>query len=124
MARITPASATASRFSALIERSRFIRRSDRISADPSGGGVAPATIPVLPPCGTSGTRCSAASLTISATSSVDFGARIARAAPCTRPRQSVSHGSISDGSVITAFAPSRCSTAAIICEAASLMPAQ
>ena len=29
------------------------------------------------------------------------GARIARASPCTRPRQSVSHGSISLGSVIT-----------------------
>ena len=36
-----------------IERIRFIRRSDRISADPSAGGVAPPTIEVLPPCGTS-----------------------------------------------------------------------
>ena len=53
-----------------------------------------------------------------------FGARIARAAPWTRPRQSVSHGAISAGSVIAAFAPSRCSTAATICEGASLMPAQ
>ena len=54
----TPASATASRFSALIERMRFIRRIDRSTADPSAGGVAPAAMPVLPPCGTSGTRCS------------------------------------------------------------------
>ena len=54
-------------------------------------------MPVLPPCGTSGTRCSAASRTISATSSVEAGASIAGEAPCTRPRQSVSHGSISAG---------------------------
>ena len=47
-----------------IERMRFIRRSDSSSAEPSAGGVAPAAMPVLPPCGTSGTRCSAASLTI------------------------------------------------------------
>ena len=44
----------AHRASASIERMRFIRRSDRISADPSSGGVAPPTIDVLPPCGTSG----------------------------------------------------------------------
>ncbi len=37
-----------------IERMRFIRRRERISADPSSGGVAPPTIDVLPPCGTSG----------------------------------------------------------------------
>ena len=106
VASTTPASATARRFSALIERMRFIRRIDSSSADPSAGGVAPAAMPVLPPCGTSGTRCSAASLTISATSSVEAGARIAGAAPCTRPRQSVTHGSISLGSVMTALGPS------------------
>ena len=38
-----------------IARMRFIRRSERISALPSAGGVAPPTIEVLPPCGTSAT---------------------------------------------------------------------
>ena len=42
VARITPASATASRSSALIERIRFMRRIERSSAEPSAGGVAPA----------------------------------------------------------------------------------
>ena len=60
---------------------RFIRRSDSTSAEPSAGGVAPPTIDVLPPCGTSGTPRSAASPTISATSSVEAGARIASACP-------------------------------------------
>ena len=40
-----------------IERMRFIRRSDSSSAEPSSGGVAPRDMPVLPPCGTSATRC-------------------------------------------------------------------
>ena len=102
----TPASATATRLSALIERMRFMRRSDSRSAEPSAGGVAPPAMPVLPPCGTSGTRCSAASLTMAATSSVEAGARIAGAAPCTRPRQSLSHGAISRRSVITPLGPS------------------
>ena len=52
----TPASTTANPASASIERMRFSRRSDRISALPSAGGVAPPTIELLPPCGTSGTR--------------------------------------------------------------------
>src|SRR5256885_2085910 len=99
---------------------RFIRLSERINALPSAGGVAPAAMPVLPPCGTSATRCRAASRTISATSSVDAGARIAGAAPCTRPRQSVSHGSISVGSVTTPFGPSFCPAAAIICACTSI----
>ena len=34
---------------------RFIRRIDSSKADPSAGGVAPAAMPVLPPCGTNGT---------------------------------------------------------------------
>ena len=51
--RMTPASATASCPS--IERIRFIRRSDNSNADPSAGGVAPPTMPVLPPWGTRGT---------------------------------------------------------------------
>ena len=59
----------------------FIRRSDRISADPSAGGVAPPTIDVLPPCGTNATPNSAANATVAATSCVDAGARIAAAAP-------------------------------------------
>ena len=69
------------RLPALIDRSRSIRRSDRISADPSAGGVAPPTIDVLPPCGTSGTRCSAAS----GDHRRDLLGRIrARASPATR----------------------------------------
>jgi hypothetical protein len=91
--------------SALIERSAFIRRSDRIKPLPSSGGVAPATIDVLPPCGTSGTFCCAASATTAATSAVLAGARIAAARPCTFPRQSVSHGSISCASVTAARGP-------------------
>src|SRR2546421_590990 len=59
----------------------FSRRSDRIRALPSPGGVAPAAIPVLPPCGTSGTRCFAASWTILTTSCVVAGARIAAPIP-------------------------------------------
>ena len=100
VARTTPASATASRFSAL-DRADAVHPPHRQQQRRSvGGRVAPAAMPVLPPCGTSGTRCSAASRTISATSSVEEGARIAGDAPCTRPRQSVTHGSISRGSVI------------------------
>ena len=49
---------------------------------PSAGGVAPPTIEVLPPCGTSATPMLArAAPTIAATSAVEAGARIAGAAP-------------------------------------------
>ena len=58
-----------------------MRRSDRISALPSAGGVAPPTIEVFPPCGTSGTSCSAASPTMAATPAVLSGARMAALAP-------------------------------------------
>ena len=57
--RITPASATATLSSAETLRTRFIRRSDSSSAPPSRSGVAPPTIDVFPPCGTSATRASA-----------------------------------------------------------------
>ena len=64
-ARITPASATARLASALDRAQRgSSAAATGSSALPSAGGVAPATMPVLPPCGTSGTRCSAASATI------------------------------------------------------------
>ena len=56
-----------------IERMRFIRRRDKMSADPSAGGVAPPTIDVLPPWGTSGTPVRPAIVTISATSSFEDG---------------------------------------------------
>jgi hypothetical protein len=56
-----------------IDRMRFIRLSDMISADPSEGGVAPPTIDVLPPWGTSATPNLEADATIAATSSVDDG---------------------------------------------------
>ena len=65
----TPASATQRIAPGSIERMRFIRLSERIRADPSSGGVAPPTIDVLPPCGTSATPFCAASVTIAATSS-------------------------------------------------------
>src|SRR3546814_7150463 len=58
--RITPASQTARLSSGDRLRIWFILRSDRISAEPSAGGVAPPTMDVLPPCGTSGTERSAA----------------------------------------------------------------
>src|SRR3546814_10490118 len=54
--RITPASQTARLSSGDRLRIWFILRSDRISAEPSAGGVAPPTMDVLPPCGTSGTE--------------------------------------------------------------------
>ena len=79
-----------------------MRRIDSSSAEPSAGGVAPAAMPVLPPCGTSGTRCSAASRTIVG----DFlgrgrGEHRRRRRRARGPRQSLTHGSISPGSVIT-----------------------
>ncbi len=70
-------------------------RSDRISADPSAGGVAPPTIELLPPCGTSATRCRAAAATTAATSAVEAGASSAGAVPRNRCRQSIVHGAIS-----------------------------
>ena len=121
VARITPASATASRSSALIERMRFMRRIDSSSAEPSAGGVAPAAMPVLPPCGTSGTRCSAASRTMVGDlfgrgrrqhrrrSAVDPAAPVGR--PTARSRR---------GSVITALGPSLCPASAISCACASI----
>ncbi len=45
----------------------------RISCGPLRSGMAPASIPVLPPCGTSGTPCRAARPTTSATSAVEPG---------------------------------------------------
>ena len=96
-----------------IDRSRVIRRSEKSSAEPSAGGVAPPTIDVLPPCGTRGTRCSAARRTIAAASSVEPGERIAAASPWKRPRQSVSQGSTSEGTVTTVFGPKRSRTSSI-----------
>ncbi len=52
------------------------------------------------------TPCSAHSLTSAATSSVEAGEAIASAAPVKRPRQSVSHGSISSGSRVSPRGPS------------------
>ena len=98
---MTPASATASRFSALIERMRFIRRIESSSADAVRGrrrardhaGVAALRHERHAVLGGEPDDL--------ATSSVEAGARIAGAAPWTRPRQSVTHGSISAGSVMT-----------------------
>jgi len=101
--RITPASATASPACGSIARIRSSRRSDRISADPSAGGVAPPTIDVFPPCGTSATPQSRAAETIAATSAVEPGLSIAGACPCQRPRQSVSQAVIASRSVVIAL---------------------
>ena len=54
---------------------------DRISALPSAGGVAPATIEVLPPCGTNATPSALAALTTLITSSRVVGAINAGARP-------------------------------------------
>ena len=73
VASTTPASATASPAARSSERMRFMRRSDRISAAPSAGGVAPPTMEVLPPWGVSGTPCARAAVTIATTSPVESG---------------------------------------------------
>ena len=63
--------------------------------EPSAGGVAPPTIEVLPPCGTSGTPVLGAARDDRATSAVDAGASIAgaravkAAAPVGQPRRDV-----------------------------------
>ncbi len=62
-------------------RMRFIRRVERISADPSAGGVAPPTIELFPPCGTSVTRYSVAARSTACTWPASVGARIAGAWP-------------------------------------------
>ena len=93
-----------------------------MSADPSGGGVAPPTIDVLPPWGTSGTLCLPARPTIAATSWVEEGESTATALPWNLPRQSVSHGSMSAGSVIADFAPKRLLTSSINLDWGSFTP--
>ncbi len=65
---------------------------------PERSGVAPPTSPVLPPCGTSGTRPAAAAVTMAATCAVVRGQTTIAAAPWTRPRQSTSSGASTAGS--------------------------
>ena len=62
--------------------------------------VAPPTIPLLPPCGTSATSSLAQRLTTAATSSVEAGDSIAAARPVYLPRQSVSHGAMVSASSV------------------------
>ena len=76
-----PASQTARLAAGSSDRIRFIRRSDSSSASPEPSGVAPPTIEVLPPWGTSGTPSPAQSRTISTTSSRVAGDSRAAAAP-------------------------------------------
>ena len=59
---------------------------------PLSSGVAPPTIPLLPPWGTRQILFAAAILTMPETCSVELGEIIALAAPVYRPRQSVSQG--------------------------------
>ena len=78
---MTPASTTASPASASSRRTRFMRLSDRIVALPSAGGVAPPTIELLPPCGTSGTPCARAARTTCCTCALSSGASSSVARP-------------------------------------------
>ena len=55
-------------------------------------GIAPATMPLFPPCGTSEILCLAASFITAATSCVLAGESRAGDDPVKRPRQSVSQG--------------------------------
>ena len=79
--KMTPASHSASIASVSIERMAFIRRSESSTAEPLPSGVAPPTIPLLPPCGTIGTPCWPHSFINSATSAVDVGEARAKALP-------------------------------------------
>jgi len=78
---MTPASATATLSSAETLRIEFIRRSDNSKALPSGFGVAPPTIEVLPPCGMMASPCFAQSFTQTETSAVEAGRSTASASP-------------------------------------------
>ncbi len=71
--RMTPASHVTFRPSRSMAAIRFNRLRESTSASPLSSGVAPPTMPLLPPCGTIGTPCVAQSLTNAATSSVDAG---------------------------------------------------
>ena len=90
--RITPASHVTKPSSASIAVMLFIRRRERISCCPLLSGVAPATMPLFPPCGTSEILCLAASFITAETSCVLAGESRAGDDPVKRPRQSVSQG--------------------------------
>lgn len=62
-------------------RIAFIRRVLSNKAVPVASGVAPPTMPLLPPCGTIGVRVLAARLTIALSSAAFAGATMAMAAP-------------------------------------------
>ena len=79
--RITPASQVASRASGSSLRTAFIRLSERSSVSPLSSGVAPPDMPLLPPCGTTGTPCREQSFISADSSAVDAGEAIARARP-------------------------------------------
>lgn len=105
--RIRPASHVARPDSVSISRIAFMRRSERSSAVPLSSGVAPPDMPELPPWGTIGTPCSAQRRTRADTSSTLAGEARAQARPVKRPRQSVSQGATSSGSVVRPRGPSR-----------------
>ena len=58
-----------------------MRRNERTIAAPPASGVWPPTSPVLPPCGTIGTRAAAQAFTTAATSAVEPGRTTASARP-------------------------------------------
>ncbi|OIQ89913.1 hypothetical protein GALL_282210 [mine drainage metagenome] len=76
-----PASATSTPSAVDMSRMRFMRLSDSSSWVPPASVVAPPTKPVLPPCGTMGTRCVAHNCTTSATCAVSPGMATAMGLP-------------------------------------------
>ncbi|MNT07722.1 hypothetical protein D3C72_1424370 [compost metagenome] len=84
-----PASTVMVSLSRSTARTRFMRSSDSTTADALASGVAAATWPVLPPCGTTGTPAAAHTRITRATSSLSAGRSTASARPVTAWRQSV-----------------------------------
>ncbi|MBB1599042.1 hypothetical protein A9977_03175 [Variovorax sp. UMC13] len=92
---VTPASTSIVLLTGSMARTRFSRASESTSARPLSSGVAPPDRPVLPPCGTTGTRWAWHQRTMAATSCALSGWATAQAAPVHFRRQSVRKAALS-----------------------------
>lgn len=93
-----PASTTATPSRRSTLRTAFIRSRLRTTSSPSCEGVAPATRPVLPPCGTTRTPASPHQRRIAATSSTSRGRTTAADRPWWSPVMSLSYRAAAFGS--------------------------